>query len=215
MSKKFPTALPFLPKQKTLSSLRRAAETCKGCPLYKNATQTVFGEGGKSAKLMIVGEIPGNKEDITGRPFTGPAGILLRQSLETSGLDEDEIYFTNVVKHFKFSFLNNKRMHRSPSGLEIKACRPWLDAEVSVIQPKIIICLGATAAKSLVDKKFAVQKERGKWFKPKEGLQILVTFHPSAILRAPNDATRHTMKAFFIRDLKKVRLVLKKIKGFY
>lgn len=208
MVKKITSAQDFLPKKKTLPSLQKAAEKCRGCHLYKNATQVVFGEGAAHAKVMVVGEIPGNKEDITGRPFQGPAGTLLRQSLESSGMDLDELYFTNVVKHFKFQILNNKRMHRSPSNAEVNACVPWLTTEIEVIQPRIIICLGAIAAKTLVDKKVQVKIQHGQWF-PQENRRILITFHPSAILRTRDDDDRHKLKAMFIRDLKKVRRAMK------
>jgi uracil-DNA glycosylase family protein len=208
--KKNVTAADFLPVRQTLLSLKNAASICHGCPLYKNATQTVFGEGRSNAKLMIVGEIPGNKEDILGKPFQGPAGMLLRQSLEVSGIDMEDAYFTNVVKHFKFKLLNNRRMHRSPVASEIHACLPWLEAQIHVIQPQIILCLGAIAAKTLVNKKFQLRVERGKWVEQSKNLRILVTFHPSAILRTVDKDSRHKMKTLFIKDLKKVTLALYK-----
>ncbi|HVY53491.1 MAG TPA: UdgX family uracil-DNA binding protein, partial [Gammaproteobacteria bacterium] len=198
----------FLPAKLTLSALNKAAQHCEGCHLYQDATQTVFGEGSKDAQLIIVGEIPGDKEDIQGKPFVGPAGALLRQALEFSDLDWEDIYLTNVVKHFKFYYKNNRRMHRSPVGAEIKACKPWLDAEIKVVQPKVIVCLGAVAAKSLIDKKFQINKSRGKWFEYNftENIsgKVLATYHPSAILRAPDEVARHEMKQAFIKDFKKV-----------
>ncbi|HEX2548655.1 MAG TPA: UdgX family uracil-DNA binding protein [Gammaproteobacteria bacterium] len=204
------SAADYFPKRKTLTAFKKAALKCHGCPLYKKATQTVFGEGSYKAKLIVVGEIPGNKEDLTGKPFQGPAGTLLHQSLEKINLKLDDVYFTNVVKHFKFSLINNKRMHRSPVTSEINACLPWLKAEVEIIQPKIILCLGATAAKSIIDKKFQLLKNRGKWFTAFENIQILVTYHPSAILRAGSHEARHQMKIIFINDLKKIAKVLKR-----
>lgn len=192
------SAKDFMPSKLMLSALNKAAKHCQGCHLYQNATQTVFGEGSEYARLIIVGEIPGDKEDIQGKPFVGPAGALLRQAVESSDLDWEDIYLTNVVKHFKFYYKNNQRVHRSPIGAEIKACRPWLDAEIKVLQPKVIVCLGSIAAKSLIDKKFHITENRGKWFDYNftENIsgKILATYHPSAILRAPDEAVRHEMK---------------------
>jgi uracil-DNA glycosylase len=203
-------AADYLPSTQTVGSLRKAAKKCHGCHLYKYATQTVFGEGPDDAELIIIGEIPGNKEDQLGKPFVGPAGLLLRESLESSGLNVRKTYFTNVVKHFKFTYMNKKKLHRTPVSAEIKACMPWLEAEIKVIQPKAILCLGATAAKSIVDKNFHIRDQRGKWFKSLEKISILVTFHPSAILRTPNREDRHAMKKIFIKDLQKVAMYLRK-----
>lgn len=198
------SALPYLPQRLTLSSLRKAAEYCKGCHLYQHATQTVFGEGRKSARVMIVGEIPGEKEDEMGKPFVGPAGKLLRQTIETVGIDWEDIYLTNVVKHFKFAFLHDRKMHRSPIQAEIRACMPWLSAELSVVKPQIILCLGSTAAKSLIDKNFKIRKQHGTWFTTNESIHTLATFHPSAILRTIDSNSRDEMKRFFTQDLKKI-----------
>lgn len=203
------SARDFLPKRRTIPALRSAAKNCQGCHLYKQATQTVFSEGSAKAPLMIVGEIPGEKEDELGEPFVGPAGILLRKTLEASGLDFADIYFTNVVKHFKFTYLNKRRMHRSPTDKEIKACVPWLDAEIEIIHPQIILCLGAIAAKTLLTKNFRITQQRGKWFKlAQTDINVLSTYHPSAILRAPSDNERHRMQRLFSKDIKKTALFL-------
>jgi uracil-DNA glycosylase family protein len=209
-SKKNISAADFIPNRPTLSALQKAAQTCRGCSLYKKATQTVFGIGSPNASVIVVGEIPGDKEDVEGEPFVGPAGKFLRSTIEKTALDFEDIYFTNVVKHFKFIYSNKKRLHRSPVSSEIKACRPWLDTEIKVISPKIIVCLGSVAAKTLIDKKFLITKQRGKWFNYSEECKIIVTFHPSAILRAPDETARHTMKALFLKDLKKIGLFLTK-----
>lgn len=203
------SAQDFLPAKHTLPALRAAAEHCKGCHLYKYATQTVFGSGSSKSPLMVVGEIPGDKEDQTGIPFTGPAGVYLRKTLVASGLDPEDIYFTNVVKHFKFIKVNNRRMHRSPVSSEVRACFPWLETEIAVIQPKIILCLGATAARALVANHVHLKEQRGKWYPYSESIRILITFHPAAILRAP-DESRKQMKNFFVKDLKKVAIFLTK-----
>lgn len=202
------SAMNFLPAKQTISSLRSAAEKCQGCHLYNHAKQTVFGSGSNHASLMIVGEIPGEKEDELGKPFVGPAGIFLRKAIETSGLELKHVYMTNVVKHFKFVYSYKRKLHRSPVAAEIKACQPWLDAEIKVIKPKAILCLGLTAAKSLVNKNFHIREHHGKWFKFAEMISILVTFHPSAILRAPDDEARQKMKKLFFSDLKKVATFL-------
>ena len=210
--KKDISAADFMPSKLTLSSLKKAATTCEGCHLYKEATQTVFGAGSPNAKIFFVGEIPGYKEDKEGQPFVGPAGTLLKSTIEKTTLDFEDLYFTNVVKHFKFVYSNKKFLHRSPVSSEIKACQPWLDAEIKVIEPKIIVCLGATAAKTLVNKKFLITKQRGKWFDYSEECKIIVTFHPSAILRSPDEKARHEMKASFMRDIKKIAMLWVKYK---
>jgi len=202
------SAADFFPAIITLDNLRVASENCKGCHLYLNATQTVFGEGPPKASLIVVGEMAGEKEDEIGRPFVGPAGKLLRQSIETSGLDEKDIYFTNVVKHFKYTYMNKRKLHRSPGGKEIRACKPWLEAEIDVIQPKAIICLGSIAAKALMNKQFLIRKQRGQWFEFRNHTKILATFHPSAILRTIDRESRHEMRNNLVSDLKKVATYL-------
>lgn len=199
----------YLPVKENLTSLKKAANHCHGCHLYKYATQTVFGEGRKNSKLMIVGEIPGNKEDEIGKPFVGPAGIYLKKTIEKIGLNEEDVYFTNVVKHFKFQNVKNRRLHRSPTTPEIKACVPWLQSEIRVIKPKVILCLGLVAAKALIDKHFHIHEHRGKWYNYTNVIKIIATFHPSAILRAPDD-TRPEIKKQFCKDIKKVAIFLMK-----
>ncbi|MFJ1269960.1 UdgX family uracil-DNA binding protein [Legionella lytica] len=192
------TAAEFIPQTSSLAKLKKAAQHCQGCDLYKHATQIVFGEGNPHAPLMLVGEQPGNKEDLLGKPFVGGAGRLLHQLVEELDLDEDFIYYTNSVKHFKFEQIGNRRQHRSPSAPEIHACHPWIISELKIVQPKVVLCLGATAAKSLISPSFHLQKERGNLI-DKSSYQILATYHPSAILRAKryhqDKALRSALKA--------------------
>lgn len=204
------SAANYLPRVWTIDNLRKAAKKCHGCDLYKNATQTVFGDGFAQAQVVMVGEIAGAKEDEIGKPFVGPAGKLLKQSIEEADLDLEEIYFTNVVKHFKFTYMNKRKLHRSPNMKEVKACMPWLKAEVEVVQPKVILCLGATAAKALIAKSFALKQERGKWFEYPDQIHIMATFHPSAILRSIDRESRHEMRATLVRDIKKIAVYLKR-----
>ncbi len=198
-----------MPKKKTIGTLNKFSQKCQGCDLYKNATQTVFGEGPDNSDLIVVGEQPGAKEDILGKPFTGPSGIFLRKIMEECGLDLQTVYFTNVVKHFKFENINGRKMHRTPIAREIKACTPWLEAEIELINPKIILCLGVTAAKTLVSKSFHLHEERGKWIKLSPHTKIIVSFHPSAILRAPDEKSRHELKNILTKDIKKIANFLK------
>ncbi|WP_058532988.1 UdgX family uracil-DNA binding protein [Legionella saoudiensis] len=177
------SASEFIPNTSSLAKLKEAALHCKGCDLYKHATQTVFGDGNPHAPLMLVGEQPGNKEDLEGKPFVGAAGLLLHQLVEELDLDEDLLYYTNSVKHFKFQQIGNRRQHRSPSEPEIRACHPWIISELKIVQPKVVLCLGATAAKSLINPNFHLQKERGHLIQ-EPSYQIMATYHPSAILRA-------------------------------
>lgn len=211
MAKNPKSAADFLPETLTLPSLRKAAAHCRGCHLYQHATQTVFGEGAKSAALMVVGEIPGDKEDQQGHPFVGPAGTLLRKAFETSGVDINDLYLTNVVKHFKFSYVNQRKLHRSPIGSEIKACLPWLTAEIEVVKPKVILCLGATAAKAIMYKDFRMKEEHGQWYKkPPSPIAIIATYHPSSVLRAITHDDRDVLKNILLKDLKKVARFLEK-----
>ena len=209
MKKPTKTAREYLPERFTLPALRKAAAVCKGCHLYKEATQTVFGEGKTKAKILVVGEIPGEKEDEAGKPFVGPAGKLLRETVAAAGIDWEDIYLTNVVKHFKFAYINQRKMHRSPNGAEVRACMPWLEAEMEVIQPQVILCLGSTAAKSLINKNFKIREQHGKWFHLNER-NVLATFHPSAILRTIDHTSRHQMKNWFLKDLKKIAGLLQR-----
>jgi uracil-DNA glycosylase len=188
-----------------LDELREAAADCTDCPLYKHATQTVFGEGPQAAELMLVGEQPGDKEDLEGRPFVGPAGRVLAEALEEAGIDQDRAYITNVVKHFKFNPRGKRRIHSKPNAQEIRACRQWLDGELAAVDPKLVVCLGATAAKALIGSSFRVTKQRGElldW--PDEngnGRQIMATLHPSALLRM-DDEDRDDAMADLVADLR-------------
>jgi uracil-DNA glycosylase family protein len=204
------------PEKKPLSSegasfeeLQREAKTCKACDLWKNATQTVFGEGGGAApKVMFVGEQPGDQEDLTGKPFVGPAGKLLDKALLEAGIDRRKVYVTNAVKHFKWEPRGKRRIHKKPNATEIAACRRWLDAEIALFRPKVIVCLGATAAQALMGKDFRVTKHRGERLESPRAPVVMATIHPSSILRAPDEETRHLEMKRFVADLKKVAAVL-------
>jgi uracil-DNA glycosylase family protein len=210
MIRKLPiSAADFLPERKTLPSLREAAQHCKGCDLWKRGTQAVFGEGRVGSEVMLVGEQPGDQEDLQGRPFVGPAGRILDKALEAAGIDRDDVYVTNAVKHFKWEPRGKRRIHKKPSGMEIAACRPWFDEEVKVVKPKVIVCMGATAAQALLGRDFKVTQERGKVMSRGE-IPIIATVHPSSILRAPDEETRHSEMARFIEDL---RVVARQIRG--
>ena len=202
------TAAPLIPPRPTLPSLRAAAAGCKACDLWRRGTQTVFGEGARHAAAMLVGEQPGNEEDLAGHPFVGPAGRLLDKGLAEAGIDRKQTYVTNVVKHFKWEPRGKRRIHAKPDSLEIMSCRPWLEAEIAVVKPGIVVCLGATAAQALLGKKFRVTQDRGKIFASELAPRVLATVHPSSILRAPDDEARHVEMHRFIDDLKKVAEVL-------
>jgi len=203
------SAADFFPEKINFESLRAAAETCEGCDLYKLATQTVFGEGPKHPKIILVGEQPGDEEDKQGHPFVGPAGRLLDQALEEAGIDRSRVYTTNAVKHFKWKPAGKRRLHQKPSASEVEACRPWLMGEIETIQPEIIVCLGATAAQSLLGKDFRVTKSRGQWMEL-DGKRIIATVHPSSILRAPDPQARDDQYMAFVADLKIVAKELAK-----
>src|SRR5438105_9795055 len=177
------TAAPLIPPHPTLEKVRAAARNCKACDLWKRGTQTVFGEGPPNADVMFVGEQPGDREDLAGRPFVGPGGMLLDKALDRAGIDRRQVYVTNAVKHFKWEPRGKRRIHKKPNQLEIAACRPWLDAEVAVVRPKIIVCLGATAAQALLGKSFRVTQRRGDILPSPLGPLITATVHPSSILR--------------------------------
>src|SRR6267143_2953074 len=200
----------LIPEKPTLPLLRAAAADCRACDLWKLGTQTVFGEGPKRSEVLFAGEQPGNEEDLTGKPFVGPAGRLLDEALAEAGIDRSRVYITNVVKHFKWEPRGKRRIHKKPNAREIAACRPWLRAEIAVIKPKVILCLGATAAQALLGPKFRVSKQRGQFIESTLAPYIMATVHPSSILRAPDDETRHAEKRRFIDDLKKVAHVLSK-----
>jgi uracil-DNA glycosylase family protein len=187
-----------------LDTVRLAAAECKACDLWKTGTQTVFGEGAQGAELMLVGEQPGDKEDLAGRPFVGPAGRILDQALEEAGIDRGRVYVTNAVKHFKWEPRGKRRLHKRPDSAEVAACRPWLDQEIELVRPRVVVCLGATAAQALLGRTFKVTKQRGEFFPQPEGHVITATVHPSSILRAPDAATREAELAAFTDDLRQV-----------
>jgi uracil-DNA glycosylase family protein len=205
---KFETAAPLIPAKPTLDKLRKAAHNCRACPLWKTGTQTVFGEGSTHAQVIFVGEQPGNDEDLAGKPFVGPAGKLLDKALVESGIDRDEVYVTNAVKHFKWEPRGKRRIHKKPNSREIAACRPWLEAELEVLRPKVLVCLGATAAQALIGRNFKVSQQRGELVESDLAENVMATVHPSSILRAPDDETRHAEMARFIDDLKKVAAMI-------
>lgn len=204
------TAAELIPPKPTLPRLREAAATCKACDLWQRGTQTVFGEGKKGARVLFVGEQPGNDEDLAGRPFVGPAGKLLDKALAEAGIARDEVYVTNVVKHFKWEPRGKRRIHAKPNSQEIRACRPWLEAEIALVQPEVIVCLGATAAQALLGSGFRVSQRRGEVISSSLAQAVVATIHPSAILRAPDDATRRAERMRFVDDLKAVAAVLQR-----
>lgn len=204
------SAAEFFPSRKSLKAFRDAAADCKACDLWKRGTQTVFGEGTRRAEVFFVGEQPGNEEDLTGHPFVGPAGRLLNDALVEAGIDRAQTYVTNVVKHFKWEPRGKRRIHKKPNSSEITACRPWLEAEIGLIKPKVIVCLGATAAQALLGPRFLVSKQRGQFIESTLAPYIMATVHPSSILRAPDAETRSAEKRRFIDDLKKAARVISK-----
>ena len=198
------SAADFLPDSLDLKKLAAAAKHCRGCELYKNATQTVFGAGQATARAVFVGEQPGDQEDLAGKPFVGPAGRLLDDVLVEVGIERRAVYVTNAVKHFKWKPSGKRRLHAKPSAREMAACRPWLEAELASIEPELIVCLGATAAQSLLGPAFRITQQRGRILKRPGLLPLLATYHPSAILRAPDAEARHRMRGEFAADLRKV-----------
>src|SRR5207302_6067151 len=203
------SAAELIPDHPTISSVRDAAKECQACDLYKRGTQTVFGEGARRAELMFVGEQPGDAEDLAGRPFVGPAGRLLDRALEEAGIDRDAVYVTNVVKHFKWEPRGKRRIHKKPNAGEVAACRPWLDTEIRLVNPRAIVCLGATAAQALLGRQFKVTAHRGEFVESTLAPMVLATVHPSSLLRAPDDETRHRETARFVDDLRKVGRALR------
>jgi len=201
-------AAELIPDRPTLSRVREAAKECRACHLWKLGTQTVFGEGGRHAELMLVGEQPGNEEDLTGHPFVGPAGKLLDRALADAGIDRAVVYVTNVVKHFKWEPRGKRRIHKKPNAGEIGACRPWLDTEIALVKPRAIVCLGATAAQALLGGGFKVTAERGAFVPSPLAPLVLATVHPSSILRAPDEEARHREMAQFTNDLRVVARAL-------
>ncbi len=203
------SAAEGIPSKPTLKSVREAASDCQACDLWKLGTQTVFGEGAAKASLMLVGEQPGDQEDLTGHPFVGPAGRLLDRALTEAGIDRAAVYVTNVVKHFKWEPRGKRRIHKKPAAREIAACRPWLDTEIALVRPRALICLGATAAQALLGKTFKVTEHRGTFIESPLAPIVLATVHPSSLLRAPDEETRHRETERFIEDL---RLVARRLK---
>lgn len=197
-------AEPYVPDRASLASLRAAVDDCRGCQLWEGATQGVIGEGLIRAKVMFVGEQPGDREDLEGRPFVGPAGRELDRGLDEAEIPREDVYITNAVKHFKFQQRGKRRIHKRPSTEEIQACRPWLEAEVTVIRPEIIVALGATAAQGLLGRDFRVTRQRGEIHDSELGPLVTATVHPSSILRQQDDASRQAERAAFVEDLKKV-----------
>jgi uracil-DNA glycosylase family protein len=203
------SALQFLPARITMKSLVEASKECRGCPLYKNATQTVFGQGRRTARLILVGEQPGNDEDLEGLPFVGPAGRLLNEGLEAAGIDRKDAYVTNVVKHFKWTARGKRRMHQKPGAREIAACLPWLEREIELIKPQVLVCLGATAAQALLGRTFKVTMQRGRVIDTSLAPHAVATIHPSAILRQRTSEDRHREMDLFTRDLEVVAGLLR------
>jgi DNA polymerase len=203
------SAAPFVPATHSLNVLRTAAHECRGCDLYEHATQVVFGEGPNDSKVVMVGEQPGDEEDQKGHPFVGPSGRLLSKAMHEAGLDREKIYVTNAVKHFKFVARGKRRIHAKPNGIEISACRPWLEAELDTIKPELVVCLGATAAQSLMGREFRITAERGKFFPHRWAKELVATVHPSAILRVPERYEQEY--ELFVRDLRTIAARVKEL----
>lgn len=201
-------ATPFLPERPTLPRLRAAADCCRGCELWRHATQTVFGEGSKNARLMFVGEMPGDKEDRAGKPFVGPAGREFDKALEAAGIDRGEVYVTNAVKHFAFVVRGNRRLHQTPKRFHVEACRPWLDSEIEIVRPEALVLLGATAGKALLGPKFKLGESRGRPLESDLAPLVAATAHPSSILRQRDDAARRAERQAFTEDLERVAALL-------
>ena len=202
------SAAELVPARPTLPKLREAAADCRACPLWEQATQTVFGAGRRSSAAMFVGEQPGDREDREGAPFVGPAGRVLDEALELAGIDRSAAYVTNAVKHFKWEERGKRRIHAKPSWSELTACRPWLEAELAVVRPAVLVCLGATAAQSLLGRDFRVTKQRGEWIESDLAERVTATIHPSAILRQRDEESRRTEMERFVQDLKLVATAL-------
>jgi DNA polymerase len=199
-----PSAFEFLPERPTIPKLWEAAQGCRACDLYKDATQAVLGIGPREAAAFFIGEQPGDQEDLAGKPFVGPAGKVLDEALGEAGIPREEVFVTNAVKHFKWEPRGKRRIHDKPTMGEVKACRPWLETELAIVKPQVIVCLGATAAQSLMGPKFKITVERGKFFETPWAPWLTATLHPSAILRMPDDLMRREARAAFVADLKAV-----------
>ncbi|HEY8375300.1 MAG TPA: UdgX family uracil-DNA binding protein [Nannocystis sp.] len=199
----------FLPARRSLEALREAARGCRGCGLYRRATQTVFGSGSRAARIVMIGEQPGDEEDRRGAPFVGPAGRMLDAALAAAGIARDEVYVTNVVKHFKWEPRGPRRLHKKPNAREIRACMPWLEQEIAAIRPLVVVCLGATAAQALLGPGFRVSRQRGQVIAREFAPHVVATIHPAAILRQPTDEDRRREQAKFVADLKIVAGLLR------
>ena len=208
MGRELTDASVLVPAGGGLPTLRKAAATCRACDLWKTGTQTVFGEGTRRAELMLVGEQPGDREDIEGAPFVGPAGRMLDKALTEADIERRAVYLTNVVKHFKWQPRGKRRIHKKPNMQEISACRPWLDAEIRAVRPRALVCLGAIAAQALIGRGFRVSTQRGELVESPLAEIVTATVHPSSILRAPDEAARRTAYKEFVRDLTTVRAAL-------
>jgi DNA polymerase len=202
------TAASLIPPNPTLAKLRAIAAGCTACPLHARATQTVFGEGPAHAALMLIGETPGDREDLEGRPFVGPAGHLLDRCLAEAGLARERAYVTNVVKHFKWTPRGKRRLHGKPNAGEIRACKPWVEAEIALVKPQLLVLMGATAAQALLGPSFRVTRERGEFVDSALAPKVMATVHPSSLLRAPDDAAREAAIAAFVADLRKAAKAL-------
>ncbi|MGH7907180.1 MAG: UdgX family uracil-DNA binding protein [Candidatus Binataceae bacterium] len=202
MAKDASSAADFLPADQNLTSLKDAAVNCRGCDLWREATQTVFGEGLAKARMIMVGEQPGDKEDLAGKPFVGPAGRLLDRALDEAGIARQEVYVTNAVKHFKWQARGKLRIHKKPGAREIAACRPWLAAEIGAVKPRVIVAMGSTAAQSIFGRDFKLTQHRGEFIDSPLAPCVIATVHPSAILRAPDEESRHDAMKRFIGELR-------------
>jgi uracil-DNA glycosylase len=196
------SAEQYLPERPTLPRLREAVQSCRGCDLYKNATQAVFGEGPRSARIVFIGEQPGDEEDLKGQPFVGPAGRLFDRALQDAGIDRSEVYVTNSVKHFRFEERGKRRLHKKPRQSQIDACSPWLKAELEIVRPKVLVCLGATAARALFGPLYKLTKERGRWTPHPWAADATSTVHPSSLLRIPDSADRKAAYETFVEELR-------------
>src|SRR5687767_7281514 len=204
------SAAPFVPETTSVRTLSAAAHACRGCDLYKTATQVVFGSGPRTARVMFVGEQPGDQEDRHGEPFVGPAGAVLQKALEDAGIPRDQVYVTNAVKHFKWEPRGKRRIHKKPRASEIKACRPWLEAELRAVKPVVLVCLGATAAQSVLGSQFKLMQQRGQSLPSTLAPQVVATIHPSAVLRAPDSEARREAFEMLVADLKVVAKALRR-----
>ena len=209
MTEKPSSAAPFVPASTSLKTLEAAAEKCRGCDLYKAATQVVFGAGPKKARIMLVGEQPGDHEDRQGEPFVGPAGAILDKALADAGIPRENVYLTNAVKHFKWEPRGKRRIHKKPRASEVKACRPWLEAELGAVQPALVVCLGATAAQSMLGASFKLMKQRGQVVSSPIAPRVVATIHPSAVLRSPDAEGRRAAYEMLVADLKVVAKALR------